>query len=228
MRKLVVLYSILAMLYLLGNNRLAFAAASSKSNSIARESLSLINVESENNVSSTVPAINMNNLSSADNDTNDLLKLKRKLDIEKAQADIKKLHNQSISGNNHNSASRNAIADAENAQTTVTGVAINQDGKKIAWLQFADGGSLTVNIGSKVGKYIVSDITMTGVQLSYYSGRGNRKVQTLFLSRAYYAPEKPKNQQNQKNNTFFAPSPIVTNANTGSGEDMVPPIVSVR
>src|SRR5579863_481188 len=110
-------------------------------------------------VAKVSPIVNSLNLANIDNTTDDLIGLKRKLEVEKAEAEIKRLH---AAGVNNGS---NIVRD--NIQTTVTGVAINQEGKKIAWLQFADGGSLMVNIGSLVGKYVVSDITMTGVRLSY-------------------------------------------------------------
>jgi hypothetical protein len=92
-------------------------------------------------------------------------------------------------------------------------------------LQFADGGSLTVSIGSQVGKYIVSEITMTGVRLN--SGKG-AKSGSVFLKRAYYAPEKAKNQSNGNNKSFFSPSPIITSSNTGDDSEMVPPIVPIK
>jgi hypothetical protein len=168
--------------------------------------------------SSAPQAINSYNLTNIDNSADDLNQLKRRLEVEKAQAELKKLRNPTPLGN--------AVPGSnivENAQTTVNGVAIDQNGKKIAWLQFADGGSLAVNIGSKVGKYTVSDISMTGVTLSYLSTKRHSKPQTIFLKRVYYAPEKPKGQvANQHANSFFSPSPIITNANTSN--IMVPPI----
>lgn len=166
-----------------------------------------------------IKQINMNNLSSADSSADELLKLKRKVELEKANAELKKLQN-SANG-------KNLDISPGNVQTTVTGVAINQQDEKIAWLQFADGGSLTVNIGSKVGQYTVSDISMTGVTLSESSNTNHDRGKSVFLKRAYYAPEKSQ-QNNQHGNTLFAPSPIITNANTGSGNEVVPPIVTVR
>jgi hypothetical protein len=163
------------------------------------------------------PQINMNNLGGIDSATSDLVTLKRKLEIEKAEAELKKIRGIGINNNNNIQG-----LSADNVQTTVTGVAINQEGKKIAWLQFTDGGSLTVNIGSQVGTYIVSDITMNGVQLS--SGKG--KKPTIFLKRAYYAPEKAKQANSNNSRLGFTPSPIVTDANTGN--EMVPPIVPIR
>src|SRR6185437_13002398 len=164
------------------------------------------------------PVASSSNLANIDNNADDLIQLKRKLEVEKAEAEIKRLHAAGVSNGN-------SIVQ-ENVQTTVTGVAINQDGKKIAWLQFADGGSLTVNIGSLVGTYIVSDITMTGVKLSYTVSKN--KTRSIFLKRAYYAVEKPKSSSNSSNKSFFNPSPIVTGANTGDGNDMVPPIIPIR
>ncbi|MCE3268528.1 MAG: hypothetical protein K0R49_780 [Burkholderiales bacterium] len=167
-------------------------------------------------VESGSPKIVMSNLGSIDSNTSDLVSLKRKLEIEKAELELKKIQNGGTSSSNL----KMPGFTSENAQTIVTGVAINQEGRKIAWLQFADGGSLTVNIGSNVGKYTVSDITMSGVELSSLTGK---RHQHIFLNRAYYAPEKPK--QGGNNSFGFAPSPIVTSANSN---EMVPPIVPVR
>ena len=167
-----------------------------------------------------ITQMNMNNLNNVDGSADELLKLKRKVELEKANAELKKLQSPPIINGKVSNGS------LDNAQTTVTGVAINQQGEKIAWLQFADGGSLTVNIGSKVGEYTVSDISMTGVTLCAVSKK-RAKGKTVFLKRAYYAPEKSQ-QNNQRGNSLFAPSPIITNANTGNENDMVPPIVSIR
>ena len=150
-----------------------------------------------------------------DSNADDLIQIKRKLEVEKAEAELKKIRNSGSTTSNGTSVS-------ENAQTTVTGVAINQEGKKIGWLQFADGSSLTVNIGSQVGKYTVTDITMTGVQLSAWTGKHKRQ-QNVFLKRAYYVAEKSK----KGNNPFLVPSPTTTFANSASN-DSVPPIVPIR
>ena len=117
--------------------------------------------EFKNQSSSPATFVTLPSLNSIDTDADDINKLNRKLQIEKAQAELKKIKGGGNATNNINTHVHN-----ESAQTTVTGVAINQDSKRIAWLQFADGGSLTVNIGSKVGKYTFSDISMTGVTLS--------------------------------------------------------------
>lgn len=166
----------------------------------------------------TKAQVNMNNLNEIDSSSGNLLSLKRRLEIEKAEAELKKIRN---NGSNNPGSNMPELA-ADNIQTTVTGVAINQEGKKIAWLQFADGGSLTVNIGSKLGTYMVSDITMNGVKLSPIKGKGRG----MFLKRAYYAPEKAKQGNGNSAGLGFTPSPIVTSANNGN--EMVPPIVPIR
>ncbi|MDQ5920321.1 MAG: hypothetical protein QG673_377 [Pseudomonadota bacterium] len=221
-------------LFAVNNNVVAISSSTAPSSfvSLSKESLSNAQFESEvKRVESQMGGkIYMTNLANADTDANDLIKLKRQLEIEKAQADIKKLHNptSTVKYNNLNEYN-NSSGDWGNMQTTVTGVAINHGGKKIAWLQFADGGSLTVNVGSRVGKYMVNNITMEGIQLSYYSGKGKSKLQNLFLNRIYSALEKPKTQQNQRISPVFTPSPIVTSANIGvAGKDAIPPIVSMH
>lgn len=197
------------------------ANSNTTSPSIASHNNSSATVKTIINSGSTESAvvIGASNLANIDNNADDLIQLKRKLEVEKAQAEIKKFRGAGVNGNNSGS-----TIVQDNIQTTVTGVAINHEGRKIAWLQFADGGSLTVNIGSQVGKYIVSDITMNGVRLS----DGRSKNNTILLKRAYYAPDAAKNKSSNSNKSFFSPSPIVTSANTGDGSDMVPPIVPDR
>ena len=168
--------------------------------------------------SGTLPPT-LSNLNSIDDSADDLQKKRRILETEKLNAEIKRARNPDIS-----SASGTPAVSIETAQTTVTGVAINQEGKKIAWLQFADGGSLTVNLGSKVGKYEVTDITMSGVELSYLTGKKSKPKKTVFLKRAYYSAEKSKNQSTTNNSPFYNPSPVVTSANTSNSNEMVPPI----
>lgn len=161
---------------------------------------------------------NMSNLKNIDSNANDLLQLRRKIEIEKSAAELKKIRYGDSGGHDNTGTSINL----DKAQTTVTGVAINENGRKIAWLQFADGGSLIVNLGSQVGRYVVTDINMTGVELTNMSRSNLAKSKRLFLRRVYEALEKPKNQQGV--NPLFSPSPITTNAN----HDMVPPIVPVH
>lgn len=168
-----------------------------------------------------------NNLEAIDKDSNDLNQLNRKLQVEKVEAEIRKIKNGgSLSDSNHINTDKRLN---ENAQTTVTGIAINAVGKKIAWLQFADGGTLTVNIGSNVGKYKVIDINMTGVTIGEEVGNKKHKhMKTLFLKRVYASNNsnsKPGHFAN-KSNPYFTPSPIVTGANSKS--DYVPPIIPLN
>lgn len=217
--------SILSTLLLISNSNYAAIVATQAAKPInmnTESKVSVIDHLDKNSVlkRESAPAkIIMSNLGGIDNNTADLVALKRKLEIEKAEAELKKIS----SGGGGDSIKEPGFM-PDNAQTIVTGVAINQEGRKIAWLQFADGGSLTVNIGSLVGKYKVSDITMSGVELSYLAG-GKGKSQHVFLNRAYYAPEKPK--QSSSLSMGFTPSPIITNAN-GNSNEMVPPIVPVK
>lgn len=163
------------------------------------------------------------NLNSIDDSADDLQKKRRILENEKLNAEIKRARNPDTA-----SAMGISAASSETAQTTVTGVAIDEEGKKSAWLQFADGGVLTVNLGSKVGKYQVTDITMTGVKLSYWTGKKKVKQNNVFLKRAYYTTEKPKTQMINNTSPFYNPSPIITGANTSNQSEFVPPIVSTK
>lgn len=159
------------------------------------------------------------NLQGIDKDSNDINQLNRKLEVEKVTAEIRKLKNEV--GRSHSSSDSFSN---DNAQTTVTGVAINMEGKKIAWLRFADGGSYTVNIGSRVGSYSVTDITMTGVTLSQELGRKKSKAtKIIFLKRVYASNSRKSTNSERKNNLFFTPSPVITDANART--DYVPPIV---
>lgn len=150
------------------------------------------------------------NLDSIDKDTSDINQLNRKLQVEKIEAEIRKVKN------NSNDQNSNLGNGSSTVQTTVTGVAINAEGKKIAWLQFADGGDLMVNIGSKVGKFTVSNIEMTGVTLK-------QRKRKITLKRVYSNYSRVKNNSfSNKNTMTFTPSPIITGANSKS--DYVPPI----
>lgn len=169
----------------------------------------------------TIP--NVQALDVVDQNAADLAQIKRRLELEKAEAELNRVRNGGNSGGG-------SISD--NSQTVVTGVAINQDGKKIAWLQFADGGSLMVNIGAIVGRYTVTDINMNGVTLTNYSGK-KQTPHNVYLKRVYYTSEKSKNQSgSDKSSWVNTPSPILTHANSkrvdDNANDMVPPIVPTR
>ena len=173
-------------------------------------------------VSNSAPAM-LSNLNSIDDSADDLQKKRRILETEKLNAEIKKARNPDTA-----TTAGGSVLSLETAQTTVTGVAIDQEGKKIAWLQFADSGSLTVNLGSKVGRYQVTDISMTGVRLSYWTGKKKIKQHNIFLKRAYYSAEKSKTQAMSNNSPFYNPSPIITGANTSNQNEIVPPILSTK
>jgi hypothetical protein len=165
-----------------------------------------------------VVANKFKNLDAIDADSNDINKLNRRLQVEKVEAEIKKLKNGGVVNNEKN-------ANNENAQTIVTGVAINSEGRKIAWLQFADGGSLMVNIGSSVGKYHVTDINMTGVTISEEIGHKKHKhLKTVFLKRSYATNISRHHGSNSSHKSmFFTPSPVITGANNTDSD--VPPII---
>ena len=110
-----------------------------------------LNGESTARYINKLEVMDMPNLGSVDNVSDDLNAIKRKLEKEKANVELRKLQNMSVNPDG-------VPQPFDNAQTTVTGVAINQEGKRIAWLQFTDGGSLMINIGSAVGKYKVTDL----------------------------------------------------------------------
>jgi hypothetical protein len=179
----------------------------------------------------TPTTINQNNIGQIDKNANELLALKRQLEIEKARAELNK-----ISG----SAGNDGSSSFGGAQTTVSGVAINEDGRKIAWLQFADGGALTVDIGTRLDDYIVTNINLNGVTLTKIKDKehGKRGAKNIFLRRTYSAQLKQKNENSSiTNHPAFNPSPIITNANSdgangvngangmGGMNEVVPPIV---
>ena len=147
------------------------------------------------------------NLNTIDKSASDIYELKRKVEIAKQEAEIQRIKNGGSSGGGIN----------ENSQTTVTGVAIDAYGKKIAWLKFADGGDLTVNVGSKVGKYTVADIAMSGVRLK-------NKANSIFLKRVYLSETYAQRTSTKTQAQNYLPSPVVTSAN--GSDTMVPPIVT--
>ena len=139
-------------------------------------------------------------LSSADNDVNELNLLKRKTEIQKAVMELKKASNPN-----------GMLSDS---QTTAIGVVINQAGGKFATLQFIDGSTLDVELGSSVGTYKVSAIDMSGVRLVNCVGI---KCASKLIKRAY--PQTAVNNVNTKSKNYTS-TPIF-----GSATTEVPPIV---
>lgn len=183
--------------------------------SIILVSLILLNSVFAAQNSATIQQINpqpssdiASNINNVDKSVSDIYELKRKVEVAKQEAEIQRIKNGGVSG------SISGIN--ENSQTTVTGIAIDVYGKKIAWLKFADGGELTVNVGSKVGKYNVADITMSGVTLK-------NKTNSVFLKRVYMS-ETYAQKSSKSPSQNYLPSPIVTSAN--SSDTIVPPIVT--
>jgi hypothetical protein len=110
----------------------------------------------------------MSNLENLDNQSNDINVIKRKVELERLKADLKKSQNSTLGV----SASNGFMP-----QTVATGIIIDARGKKIATLNFADGSDLDVEIGNRVDDYYVTDITVNGVVLTKYkltsSGKSN-------------------------------------------------------
>ena len=139
-------------------------------------------------------------LNSADRDVNELNSLKRKTEIQKATMELRKAsHPDGI---------------VTDSQTTAIGVVINQAGGKFATLQFIDGSTLDVEIGSSVGTYKVSAIDMSGVRLVNCVGI---KCASKLIKRAY--PQTTVNNVNTKSKNYTS-TPIF-----GSATTEVPPIV---
>ena len=139
-------------------------------------------------------------LNSADRDVNELNSLKRKTEIQKATMELRKAsHPDGI---------------VTDSQTTAIGIIITQNGDKLATLQFIDGSTLDVEIGSKVGNYKVSYIDMSGVKLVNYNGH---KCESKFIKRAY--PQTAITTVNTKSKVYTS-TPILGSANTE-----VPPII---
>ena len=104
------------------------------------------------------------------------------------------------------------------SQTTVISVAINQKGNKFATLQFVDGSTLEVEIGSKLGIYSVFSIDMDGIKLAHCKGR---RCTTKVIKRAY--PQQITGQDKNKPKTYMA-TPVLG----GSSNSPVPPLVFAK
>lgn len=156
------------------------------------------------------------NLDNIDNNSQDILSLKRQLELEKQKFELKKLKDSENSNTNINETK---------AQTVVIGVAINKEGKSFATLQFADGGILDVTLGSKVDKYSVSEINLNYVRLTYLVKRKNKEyTHDYYLRRVYQGRNlKVLAKNNTDKDSIFVPSPMVTPAND-TNNFAIPPI----
>lgn len=172
-------------------------------------------------VIASAPTLAAQNLDGIDKTSRDILEINRQLELAKKKNELRQ---QEAGGTQSNSGAGGPSLNS-NSQTTVLGVSINGAGKRFATLQFADGGTLDVEIGSKVGKYVVKEIEINKVVLGSSSKKSKGGI---VLNRFYENSSKPRNSQTPTN-TFnsFTPSPVTTDANM-NGSQMVPPIVSVR
>lgn len=162
-----------------------------------------------------VSSLNVNSkaLSDADADWNTLNSLNRKNMIKKEEASL----------STPPITAPGSTAVSVSGQTTATNIIVNSAGYKSALLQFNDGSSLQVELGSRVGRYVVKDIDMAGVSLAIQkcSKNGCRFVQNHLVKRSYPKPtvlngQAPVNQYQQ-------PTQVINNT---SSNDVVPPIVS--
>lgn len=172
-------------------------------------------------VIASAPTLAAQNLDGIDKTSRDILEINRQIELAKKKNDLRQ---QEAGGNQSNSGTGGPALNS-NSQTTVLGVSINGVGKRFATLQFADGGTLDVEVGSKVGKYIVKEIEINKVVL----GSSSKKSKgSIVLNRFYENSSKPRNPQSPTSAfSSFTPSPVTTDANM-PGTQMVPPIVSVR
>lgn len=196
----------------------AFAAQASSNLVIANKAESVSAVPK---VVASAPVLAAQNLDGIDKTSRDILETNRQIELAKKKNELRQ---QEAGGSLSNSGTGGPALNS-NSQTTVLGVSINGVGKRFATLQFADGGTLDVEIGSKVGKYVVKEIEINKVVLGSSSKKSKGGI---VLNRFYENSSKPRNPQSPTN-TFnsFTPSPVTTDANLNGGQ-MVPPIVSVR
>lgn len=103
-------------------------------------------------------------------------------------------------------------------ETVVTNVVIDSNGTNFATLQFADGSSLNVEPGSKIGKYTVSNIDLTGVRISSCTHKKCGKG--ILIKRAYPVVPKATLQPTQSTAVFTPAS--------SSNDSTVPPLSKVN
>ena len=135
-------------------------------------------------VNASSPTIAAQNLEGIDKTSRDILDTNRQIELAKKKNELRK---EAAGGEQVSSSTGGAMN--TNSQTTVLGVSINGAGKRFATLQFADGGTLDVELGSKVGKYIVKDIVDTidndyefkGFLIKFQAIHGGAITQPLFV-----------------------------------------------
>lgn len=170
-------------------------------------------------------------LDSVDNDALTVNQMKRKLELQKLQAEFEKNKPKSNLNQDLNASSGVSPKPDENSlQTVVTDVMINNDTRqKFATLLFADGSTLDAEQGSKVDDYILEDVSMTGATLYKYNSKG-KVIRKVHLKRVYGRADLGR-QGSQLNTIFATPTQTLTtgnlanpfNASSNSGSS-VPPI----
>lgn len=155
--------------------------------------------------------VDSNVINKVDLDSENINTLKRKLEVEKVKADIQRTMN----------ASDGTSLGKGLGETTVTSVYIEENGSKYATLQFVDGSTLDIEIGSLIGEYEVLDISMTGVTLKKNSCKKGRCVQKIIIKRLY---SKINDVVTNNVPTKYMPTPEIMEKNT----QMVPPIITNR
>ena len=172
-------------------------------------------------ISSNTNIMTPNNIATLDNDTHNLLQLKRKLEIEKTQAEIDKIHGSSHVSLQHDKSTRVPLK----LRFRVTGIALNQNIQKIAWLHSTENANIRVTIGSKIGAYHVNEITLQGVSLISNPQSGHR-VSSIFLDRIDYGVPDSMDTS-PANNIIQPPSRSMDNYANTSYDATVPPIMTV-
>lgn len=160
-----------------------------------------------------VKPLTVNNavLQQADDDYAKLQALKRQAAIKEQQD---KLAPKVIA----NTTSTNGSKSGGIGETVVTNVVIDSNGTNFATLQFADGSSLNVEPGSKIGKYTVSNIDLTGVRISSCTHKKCGKG--ILIKRAYPVVPKATLQPTQSTAVFTPAS--------SSNDSTVPPLSKVN
>lgn len=143
-------------------------------------------------------------LQQADDDYTKLQALKRQAAIKEQQDKLKP----PVATNN--SGKSTGIS-----ETIATNIVVDTRGTSFATLQFLDGSTLDVEPGTKVGKYTVSSIDLTGVRI-VQCGKKNCSKPVL-IKRAYPMSAKPQIQQSQS-------TAIFTSVNNNDTSTAVPPI----
>jgi hypothetical protein len=156
-------------------------------------------------------SVDSNVINKVDLDSDNINTLKRKLEVEKVKADLKRTMD----------ASDNTLLGKGFGETTVTSVYIEENGSKYATLQFVDGSTLDIEIGSLIGEYEVLDISMTGVTIRKKCCKKGKCFQKIIIKRLY-----SKINDAVTNNVpiKYMPTPEIMDKNT----QMVPPIITNR